>query len=178
MTIVAPKLDLTTVNISHIQSKGCVDKFRCGVPEIDKWVKDKAVKFHDRGRAKVFVAKGPNSTLGFYSLSFSTENNSKLAKSEDRDAWKDGAPLMYIDYVAVQSHIQGNRLGEMMLINALSRANMVSAHVAFFGVALRSLNDRTTKLYYKFGFRVAPDEDRHPLMILPIWSVNDLFKQE
>lgn len=172
-----PKLELAATKITHIQSKGCMEKFSCGVREIDKWAKDKAWKYHDRGRAKVFVAKQDNrpTTLGFFSLSFSTENSSKLAKADDRDAWKDGAPLMYIDYLAVQSAMQCQRLGELMLVDALRRAHQVSHNVAFYGVALRSLNERTTKLYDKFGFKVAPDEDQHPLMILPIWSVNDLF---
>jgi len=174
---VNPTLDLADTEITHIQSKDCVRGFSCGVREIDGWAKDKAWKFHERGRAKVFAAKCPavRPTLGFYSLSFSTENTNKLSNSEDRDAWKDGAPLMYIDYLAVQHQFQKQKLGQLMLVDALSRSHVVSQNVAFYGVALRSLNDRTTTLYERFGFKVAPNEGVHPLMILPIWSVNDLF---
>ncbi|MCZ4351522.1 hypothetical protein O4H61_03245 [Roseovarius aestuarii] len=174
-----PKLELAATKITHIQSKGCVANFRCGVREIDIWAKDKAWKFHDRGRAKVFVAKqsGQAATLGFYSLSFSLENTNKLSKPEDRDAWRNGAPLLYIDYLAVQTPFQSQKLGQFMLIDALKRSHDVSRSVAFYGVALRSLNDRTTGLYTRFGFNVAPNETNHPLMILPIWSVNDLFNQ-
>lgn len=172
-----PKLELAETKISHIQSKDCVSNFSCGVREIDKWAKEKAWKYHDRGRAKVFVARiaSKPAAIGFYSLSFSTENSSKLARADDRDAWKDGAPLMYIDYLAVQASLQKQKLGGLMLIDALRRAHSVSQHVAFYGVALRSLNERTTKLYDSFGFKIAPNENTHPLMILPIWSVNDLF---
>ncbi|TIO99582.1 MAG: N-acetyltransferase, partial [Mesorhizobium sp.] len=67
-------------------------------------------------------------------------------------------------------------LGKMLLVDSLRRAHLVSKHVAFYGVGLRSLNDRTTALYSKYGFAVAPDEDKFPLMILPIWSINDLFE--
>lgn len=140
-------------------------------------MKEKAWKFHERRRARVFIARvgNPERRLGFYSLSFSTENSSKIAKSEDRDAWKDGAPLIYIDYLGVHHSAQGCGLGKMMLVDALARAKVVSDNVAFHGVALRSLNDRTTALYEKFGFGIAPNEEKHPLMILPIWSVHDLF---
>ncbi|RYG91172.1 GNAT family N-acetyltransferase [Loktanella sp. IMCC34160] len=171
-------LDLTSTKIEPIQSKSCVARFACGEREIDRWAQEKAWKFQERGRARVFTAKlsGSSSSAGFYSLSFSTENNSKLAKSEDRDAWKNGAPLIYIDYLAVQRPYQGKKLGTLLMMDALKRAHIVWQHVAFYGVALRSLNDRTTQLYEKYGFGKAPDEDVHPLMILPIWTVNDLFK--
>lgn len=174
----SPKLELAAAKITHIQSKNCVRNFRCGVREIDGWAKDKAWKFHDRGRAKVFVAKSNEvpTTLGFYSLSFSLENTSKLSKSEDRDAWKDDAPLLYIDYLAVKTPFQSQKLGQFMLVDALRRSNEVSQNVAYYGAALRPLNERTTELYKKFGFVIAPDEETHPLMILPIWSVNDLFR--
>lgn len=44
--------------------------------------------------------------------------------------------------------------------------------------ALRSLNDQTTNLYKEFGFGIAPNEDAHPLMILPIWTIVDLFSND
>lgn len=175
---VGQKQDLPPNKIAPIHSRGCLDRFNCGEREIDKWASEKAWKFHDRDRARVFVARpeGGGSALGFYSLSFSTENSSKIAK-KDRDSWKDGAPLVYIDYLAVLRSTQNSGLGTLLLIDALARANRVSTEVAFYGVALRSLNDRTTKLYSKYGFGIAPNEDRHPLMILPIWSVRDLFSE-
>lgn len=180
MKIANPKLDLTQIQITHLQSKECLKKFSCGEREIDHWVKSKAEKFHSKGRAKVFVArlKGNASALGFYSLSFSLENNSKLLNQDDRDAWKDGAPLVYVDYVAVNKTMQGNGIGKLLLIDALKRSNFVFENVAFFGVALRSLNDQTTNLYKEFGFGIAPNEDAHPLMILPIWTIVDLFSND
>ena len=43
-------------------------------------------------------------------------------------------------------------IGTILLLNALERAYMVCKNVAIYGVALRSLNDRTTKLYQRYGF--------------------------
>jgi hypothetical protein len=44
-----------------------------------------------------------------------------------------------------------------------------------FGVALRSLNERTTKLYQKYGFGLR-EKTTYPLMVLPIWSLNELIE--
>lgn len=62
-----------------------------------------------------------------------------------------------------------------MLADALRRVHIVSQHVAFYGVALRSLNDDTTKLYQRYGFR-KKDGDPSSLMILPIWTIRDLIE--
>jgi ribosomal protein S18 acetylase RimI-like enzyme len=84
---------------------------------------------------------------------------------------------MYLHYIAVSKTAQRMGLGTLMLLDALKRANFVSQHVAFFGVGLRSLNDDTTRLYERYGFGIAPDEDKHPLMILPIWTIRELFNK-
>lgn len=177
MTAAIQRFDLNNVAVSHLQSKNCLNKFSCGETEIDRWASNKSQKFHTKGRARVFIArsKDNNSTLGFYSLSFSLENTSKLAAQDDRDYWKDGAPLVYIDYLAVIRPLQGKGIGQFLLVDALLRAKMVFENVAVYGVALRSLNERTTELYSKFGFGIAPNEGAHPLMILPIWTLIDLF---
>ena len=112
--------------------------------------------------------------LGFYCLSFSSEDANKIA-APYREFYKtSGIPLIYLTYIAVVSPLQDQGLGTFMLIDALRRAHEVARHVAFYGVALRSLNDRTTALYERFGFGKV-DEEQYPLMILPVWSLFDLF---
>lgn len=172
------KPETLKLSITPIRSSDCLKGFTCGDPTIDRWATTKAWKFHQRGRARVFTARSDKnpSVLGFYSLSFTTENSSKISSS-DRDAWKNGAPLVYIDYLAVHRTMQRQKIGTQMLVNALLRAHRVVQEVAFYGVALRSLNEKTTSLYKKYGFGIAPNEGSSPLMILPIWSVRDLFTE-
>ena len=163
----------------HIQSRDELQHFGCGVREIDRWARDKAFKFHDRGRARVTLAFRHESLApcGFYSLSMTMEVGQKLLSQGDRDIWQDRAPLVYIDYLAVSSKIQCVGLGSILLVHALKTAVNVQSQVPLYGVGLRSLNDRTTKLYQKYGFNIAPREDGpHPLMILPIWTAIDLFR--
>lgn len=180
MTSAEKSSGLPQLEVTPLRAKECLRKFSCGEKEIDKWAKDKAHKFHEKRRARVFCARsnseGP--AIGFFCLSLSTEQSSKIA-AEHRDAWTNGAPLIYIDYLAVATPRQRNGIGSYLLVDALSKAYEVSKYVAPYGVALRSLNERTTKLYEKFGFGIAPDEaGTSPLMILPIWSIIELFERQ
>ncbi|TGQ20942.1 MAG: N-acetyltransferase [Mesorhizobium sp.] len=173
----AHSLDLSQIRISPFSSKDAIHNFRCGESDIDRWV-SKAPKWSEQNKARLFLAHGQGNSkaMGFYSLSFSSEDRNKLAGKRDRQMWGSGVPLIYLQYLAVQRTCQNCGLGKMLLVDSLRRAHLVSKHVAFYGVGLRSLNDRTTALYSKYGFAVAPDEDKFPLMILPIWSINDLFE--
>jgi ribosomal protein S18 acetylase RimI-like enzyme len=172
--------DLRALQIRQIDSRECVKGFGCGVVEIDKWVRDKCWKFHDRHRARTFCAFGQGnvSALGFYTLSFTSENAKKVLEGRDQERYSatNIVPLIYLDYIAVQSNCQNNGIGTVLLVDAIQRVYGVSTNVPIFGLALRSLNDDTTKLYRKYGF-VPKESGPHPLMVLPIWSIEDLIEK-
>lgn len=172
-------LDLQQIKITPLPDNLPIQKFKCGVTEIDSWSKNKARKFHDQNRAKVFCAvdSHTNFLCGFYSLAFSNEEARNLT-GRYKDIYNtSGVPLVYIQYLAVNATCQKQGLGRFLLLDALRRAYWISQHISFYGVALRSLNDRTTKFYEGHGFGKVDDEGAAiPLMILPIWTINDLFK--
>lgn len=166
------------ITLRHISEKTDLQKFACGVDEIDRWAREKAFKFHTTGRARVTAAwpEGSSSVCGFYSLTHSVAETSKLLRNEDRDKW-DNAPIVYIKYLGVLRSKQRCGIGSMMLIDALRNAYTIHKIAPLYGVGLRALNGDAARLYEKNGFRRAPKEDGpHPLMILPIWTIEDLFK--
>jgi GNAT superfamily N-acetyltransferase len=179
MTDATAGLNFQNVRIVALP-EGCrIDLFRCGVPSVDKWVKEKAVKHHAQNRAKVFCAFiGDGITVsGFYSLTLSWEDAGNVS-GQYRDIYRiTGIPLLYISWLGVLRSLQRQGLGSFLLIDALRRAYLISQHVPFYGVALRSLNDETGRLYERYGFQETDDGNLNPLMILPIWTVQDLFER-
>jgi len=56
------------------------------------------------------------------------------------------------------------------------RVELYKAYVGvLLSVALRSLSERATKLYERYGFGPR-DQSQTPLMVLPIWSLNELIE--
>jgi GNAT superfamily N-acetyltransferase len=170
-----------TTAVSHsldlIRDDYDLSKFCCGERDLDKIINKKLKKYHQRNTTKVFCAtlRGSATVYGLYTLSI---------RSEDAKLLLEGArvpekhfPAIYIGTLAVARHRQGNGLGKILLVNALRRAYFVAQHVAVFGVALHSLNDRTTKFYARYGFGLR-DKSATPLMVLPVWSLNDLFERK
>lgn len=178
MTVATTSLDLSKVRISPLRSDFVLRGFTCGDHGIDKWIVGKAVKHHAAYRARVFCAHFEDSTtvLGLYSLSMSIEEVNKLEHDERRHLKPGGQfPVIYLQALSVISRYQKNKLGTILFIDALRRAHMIAQNVAVYGIALRSLNERTTKLYSKYGFGLRENDVLYPMMILPIWSLNDLI---
>lgn len=164
--------------MAPLPSNHGVKGFTCGEREIDHWVASKAAKWSRQYRTKVFVAHidGHSAVLGFYSLSFAKEDGGKLPDQRDREIYRsNGVPLVYLHFLGVQRTHQRCGLGKLLLIDCLRRAHHVSQHVAFYGVGLRSISDQTTTIYRKYGFGVVEPNEKHPLMILPIWTLHELF---
>ena len=177
MTVVNPLLDLKEVQITPFHNGLIIKGFSCGDDGIDSFVNKKAAKHHELMRTRVFCAhrKGSTTVIGIYTLAMRIEETSKLLPDENKFYSSDKHfPALYIQSLAVVKRYHRNGLGKLMLMNALQRAYYISQNAAVFGVALRSLNDRTTLLYEKYGFRKRED-CQYPLMILPMWTLRDLI---
>jgi ribosomal protein S18 acetylase RimI-like enzyme len=176
MTVVSHSLDLKTIAISTLRDEHDISKFSCGDRDLDKFINKKLKKSHEQNRMKAFCAcpRGTRTVYGMYTLSIRSEDAKILLENEQVP--EKHFPAIYLGTLAVAKHYQGGGLGTIMLMNALQRSHYVAQNVAVFGVALRSVNDRTTKLYQKYGFGLR-ETCPNPLMVLPVWSLNDLIER-
>ena len=111
---------------------------------------------------------------GFYALGMSATETKHLAgaiihSAEDRAY----VPFIYLNYIAMREELQNQKVGTMLLMNALTRCAQVARNIGVYGVALNALTQRAGSLYEKFGFR-AHDDKKFPLMILPARSLFEL----
>lgn len=176
MAAASQPFDLQSIRINSLDEACPIEVFRCGTAEIDDWARKKSRNLHSVNRVKVFVAQrtGERTALGFYCLSFETKDTKRLSHGTLKQY--PNLAVVYITYIAVLRSIQRQGLGSVLLIDALRRAYGVSQHVGFYGVALRSLNEGTTRLYERYGFGIV-DDNTNPLMLLPIQSLDELFSQ-
>lgn len=115
--------------------------------------------------------------MAFFSLSLTQESASKLTNPDDRQAWSRGAPFVYLDYIGVLQSMQGQGIGQVLLTQAMKMTHELSLIAPAYGLALRSLNLKTTAFYKKRAFGIAPGEETEasPLMILPIFTIKELI---
>jgi ribosomal protein S18 acetylase RimI-like enzyme len=175
MTTARPALDIRQVKIGPLSDRNVLAEFQSGEHEIDRAI-GKCCDWQEKHRVRMFCATMADCVhaYGFYALGVSAADSKYLSGeivqgAEDRSY----IPFIYLNYLAVQSEFQNQKLGTLMLIDALKRCESVARNVGLYGVALNALSDRAAGLYDRYGFR-AYSQTKFPLMVLPIQSLFDL----
>ncbi|MFA7293376.1 MAG: GNAT family N-acetyltransferase [Rhodocyclaceae bacterium] len=138
--------------------------FDCGRQELNDWLWQVARQHQDKGLSKTFVAvreEAPTRICGYYALT--------LAELESRylpEAWRKKLPRripgVRLGRLAVDRQYQGRRLGELLLVDALTRAQRIYAEAGGIGLFVDALDKQAAGYYLNFGFEASPD---NPLLL-------------
>jgi GNAT superfamily N-acetyltransferase len=149
-------------------------QFDCGVPALNDWLAMRISQFEKRDLARtyVIVKTGDAAIQGYYSLSTHSVAPETLPPEQAKGLPKIDVPALLIGQLAVQLSTQGQGLGELLLLNALSRAEFLSRSVGIRMVEVDALNDRAKQFYESYGFVPLSDSPRH--LFLPLSVVRKL----
>jgi len=74
----------------------------------------------------------------------------------------------------VDREMQGQGLGEVLLMHALSRAVRVAAEMAIFAIRVDASDEQAGNFYLRYGF--VPLQDSPLSLILPIKTIQESMK--
>lgn len=162
-----------TVPLSSFHKK---EIFNCGNQLLDEYLKRQAKQDVKRKLSACFILGGDENVVkGYYTLSSSSIHRSILP-----DAILKKMPPSYIDLpttllgrLAIDSSYKGQRLGELLLIDALKRSYNASIEsVGSMAVIVDPIDDIAAKFYSKYDFILLPDSGK---MFLPMATISRLF---
>lgn len=138
--------------------------FDCGRQELNDWLQQVARQHQDKGLSKTFVAiceEQPSRICGYCALT--------LAELENRclpETWRKKLPRripgVRLGRLAVDKPCQGKGLGELLLLNALTRTQRIYNEAGAIGLFVNAIDQRAADYYRRFGFESAPD---NPLLL-------------
>ncbi|MFA7280368.1 MAG: GNAT family N-acetyltransferase [Sterolibacterium sp.] len=138
--------------------------FDCGRQELNDWLRQVARQHQDKGLSRTFVAvreEAPTRICGYYALT--------LAELETRhlpEAWRKKLPRripgVRLGRLAVDRLYQGKGLGELLLVDALTRAQRIYAEAGGIGLFVDAMDEQAAGYYQNFGFEASPD---NPLLL-------------
>jgi len=142
--------------------------FDCGRQELNDWLRKVARQHQDKGLSKTFVATredAPDRILGYYALTLAELENRHLP-----EAWRKKLPRripgVRLGRLAVDRRCQGKGLGELLLIDALTRMRRVYTEAGGIGLFVDAIDEQAAGFYRRFGFAACPD---NPLLLfLPV----------
>jgi len=138
--------------------------FDCGRQELNDWLQQVARQHQGKGLSKTFVAirdEAPTLICGYYALTLAELESQHLPK-----AWRKKLPRripgVRLGRLAVDRQYQGKGLGDLLLIDALTRARRIYTEAGGIGLFVDALDAQAAGYYRRFGFDVSPD---NPLLL-------------
>jgi GNAT superfamily N-acetyltransferase len=153
------------------------DSFSCGLDSLDRYLRTQASQDVRRKANGVFILVEPDKpsvVLGYYTLCATA-----LAQGDVPAAARKHVPryplvsATLIGRLAVSQTRQGERLGAMLLADAVQRAYASAATVGSSMLVVDAINERAAAFYEGNGFVRLPDSLR---LALPMRTIQRMLK--
>ena len=147
--------------------------FSCGKPSLDEFIRRFVTQYEKRNLGRTFVAVRKGETLigGYYTLASSSVSFEHLPEESARKLAKHPVPVVLIARLAVDTSEQGQKLGEKLLIDALSRCLGLADELGVHAVEVDAIDEQARSFYLKYGFVSLRDDPRH--LFLPVNTIRD-----
>ena len=139
----------------HIAAEHDVSNFECGVPELDDWLKRRALQNEADRASRTFVVTAGNLVVGYYALATGAVSREE-ATGRVRRNMPEPIPVMLLARLAVDREYQGKGLGVALLRDALLRTLRASEVAGIRAVLLHAVDDSGKRFYLHHGFAESP----------------------
>ena len=150
--------------------------FACGEEPLDRYFRERARQDRDARGAAVWVLYDPvdDRVAGYYALSMNMVVLQSMPEDLRRKLTRyPGQAVALLGRLAVDEHYRGQRLGELLLVDALRRAHASTTQVAAMAVIVDAKGDAARSFYERYGFqRLLDDEYR---LFLPMTTIAKVF---
>jgi GNAT superfamily N-acetyltransferase len=131
------------------------ERFECGVPALDDYIRRFADQHRRRGISSVFVladSARPEHILGYYTLSAAEMDGERLAPADRKQLPRYPVPCFRMGRLACRSDQQGRGLGKLLVGCAVDRCLKARQQVAAFALIVDAKDDAAAAFYVHFGF--------------------------
>jgi len=134
------------------------NRFDCGEPTLNHFLKHFAFKNSKSGIGRTYVAVRPDEldVLGYYTISAGTVRFNQLPESLKLPKYP--IPTAHIGRLAADVSIRGLGLGEALLFDALEAAEAASKVIGIRVVELIALSENAKAFYLRYGFTELVDD--------------------
>jgi ribosomal protein S18 acetylase RimI-like enzyme len=154
---------MTTWVVQRLAKSHDRSLFDSGVPILDEWLKKIAGQHEKRDLARTYVATAPNDVrvAGYYAIANHRVDHESLTPDLAKGMPRIDVPVVLLGRLAVDRSVQGQGLGETLLLDALRRTSHISEQIGVCAVEVDAINDAAKRFYMKFGFVPLLDDERH-----------------
>ncbi|WP_407517570.1 GNAT family N-acetyltransferase [Elizabethkingia anophelis] len=159
------------MKIEILSSEHNKKDFSCGEDLLDRYLKQQANQDIKKGLATcTVIIDNNNKVVGYYTLSSSSVEKDSLPEdlSKKFPPSYSSLPCVLLGRLAVDEDHKGKRLGELLLMDALTKCLSTSREIGILCVVVDPLNDKAIAFYKKYGFIELPTSGKMMISIKTI----------
>jgi len=151
--------------------------FSCGMPDLDRYIRDHASQDVKRDVARVFVALRPDFQIvqGYYSLSATSFQRDNLPADQAKRLPRYPVPAALLGRLAVDGAMKGRGLGAFLLMDALNRILLATQMLAVHALMVDAKDNAAANFYRKYGFIPFVSDERR--LFLPMATIRTLIEE-
>jgi GNAT superfamily N-acetyltransferase len=154
------------VRVERLEEHHDLDRFRCGVESLDRWLIDHALTAQRQDTARTFVLiDDDDQAVGYYSLTVGSVERADAPRRLVGGLPRYPVPTLLFARLAIDESAQGAGLGMGLLFEALHRGALAAEHAAARLIAVDPIDDRARRFYQRWGFRPVEDDPGGRLFI-------------
>jgi GNAT superfamily N-acetyltransferase len=132
-----------------------LDSFDCGVQVLNDWLKKRALPNDRSGASRTYVlCQGPI-VVGYYCLATGAVDHN-VSPNQLRRNMPDPVPVVVLGRLAVDRRFQNQRLGRVLLRDAILRAMQVAKIAGAVALVVHALSELARRFYLSSGFVELP----------------------
>jgi GNAT superfamily N-acetyltransferase len=152
------------------------DRFDCGQPSLNDFLRTLVTQYEKRnlGRTYVAVRGGDSQVFGYYTIASGAVAFDHLPAEAAKKLPRHPLPVILVARLAVDRAVQGQRLGEKLLLDALARSVELSDTLGIHALVVDAIDQQAKAFYQKYRFIPLLDSEFH--LYLPITTIRTLLK--
>lgn len=139
----------------HLTTEHDTARFDSGVPELDNWLKRRALQNEASGASRTYVVSAGARVVGYYALATGAIAQHE-ATGKVRRNMPEPIPVMVLGRLAVDREHQRKGLGSGLLKDALLRTINAASIAGIRAILLHAISDDAKRFYEKAGFSPSP----------------------
>lgn len=145
--------------------------FDCGVLSLNSYLREQASQHNKKGITRSYVALAENSAqvIGYYSICAGSISFELLPENLPHHP----IPVVLLARLATDRRVQGQGLGKLLLLDALTTAVSVAEKIGVYTLAVDALNEEAFAFYLRYGFKSLLDDQLH--LYLPLKTIKKLL---
>ena len=134
-----------------------VGAFSCGVPQLDEWLKRRALINQASGASRTFVVADGNAIVAYYALAAGAVSVA-APPGRFRRNMPDPIPVAVLGRLAVDERRRGQGIGRALVRDCAMRVAHAADSIGIRGVLVHAVSEEARTFYLAVGFDTSPIE--------------------